>query len=307
LNWIAQAALQKILVYVPYGHECNYFIRRYVTKRLPQDRPGFMWTARNAAKHFAAFRQHNSTTDIADARCCEIGAGWEFTVPLLFYAFGIEHQLLIDLERHARLGLINHTIARIAADKAELEEKTSISLRDMDTTPIETFDDLEHRFGIEYRAPYDARDTGSMAESFDLLSNTATLEHIPEVDIKRILSEAMRLLKPGGTMSACIDMDDHASHVSSKVSCYNFLRFSDRQWSLLTTDGNYQNRLRYPDYMRLFRDAGFDVVAEEPTRADEAELRSLEAMTLVPEFMRGYSLEDLAVHTLDVVLTKPAA
>ena len=304
MNWLVQAAVQKILAYVPYGHECNYVIRRHITKRLPHDHPTFMWVASNVARHFTAFCQYNRTANFARASFYEIGAGWEFTVPLLLHAFGVEHQVLVDIERNARLELINHTIRRIADHKAELQNKTCISLRDIEVTPVADFEELKRRFGIEYRAPADARNTGFEANSFDFVSSTATLEHIPREELKHILSETVRILKPGGIMSNTIDIDDHASHISSNVSCYNFLRFSDRQWSLITTNTNYQNRLRYPDYIQLFDDAGFTVIAEEPKRARETELRSLRAMKLASKFKMGYSLEDLAVHILDVVLIK---
>ena len=72
----------------------------------------------------------------------------------------------------------------------------------------------------------------------------------------------------------------------------------------MTTNTNYQNRLRYTDYIQLFDDAGFTVSAEEPKRAREAELHSLRAMKLAPKFKMSYSLEDLAVHILDMVLIK---
>jgi hypothetical protein len=90
-----------------------------------------------------------------------------------------------------------------------------------------------------------------------------------------------------------------------RLSPYNFLRFDTRRWRLLDSPLNFQNRLRYPDYLELFRAAGFEVVekrAVEPSAQDLAILRSLD---LAEPFSSRYTLEELGVKQLRLVV-RPA-
>jgi hypothetical protein len=105
-------------------------------------------------------------------------------------------------------------------------------------------------------------------------------------------------------MSFRIDMQDHFSYVDGRLSPYNFLRFSSRTWRLLTCGVNYQNRLRYPDYLRLFAAAGLEIVAEEVTQPTNGDLEALARIELAPEF-RSYASDDVATRALAVVV-RPA-
>src|SRR5438132_1489863 len=134
----------------------------------------------------------------------------------------------------------------------KLEQLTNASFRAVNSSPIRSITELESRFGISYLAPCDARDSKLPAESFSFISNTSTLEHIPESDLLKVLVECVRLLKPKGIMSSIIDMKDHYSYHDSSISCYNFLKFSDTAWKLIDSPLHFQNRLRYPDYKKLF-------------------------------------------------------
>ena len=64
----------------------------------------------------------------------------------------------------------------------------------------------------------------------DCITSTYTLEHIPADDIRRILVECNRILKPGGLILSLIDYQDHYSWLDLRISRYNFLRYSERQW-----------------------------------------------------------------------------
>jgi SAM-dependent methyltransferase len=160
--------------------------------------------------------------------------------------------------------------------------------------------ELESRFGITYLAPCDARATRLPAESVDFVSSTDTDEHIPEEDLLAIFSECRRLLRVDGALSCRIDMQDHYSYFDGSLSRYNFLRFSDRAWSAVNSPLHFQNRLRYPDYVRLVREAGFEIVAERLSRPTADDLAVLRELDLAPRF-RGYALEELGVKTLGLV------
>ena len=58
----------------------------------------------------------------------------------------------------------------------------------------------------------------------------------------------------------------------------------DRVWRFLNPDLHYQNRLRLPDYQRLFAEAGLTAVAENVKQPTDAERRQLDAIDLAPRF-----------------------
>lgn len=95
-------------------------------------------------------------------------------------------------------------------------------------------------------------------------------------------------------------MRDHYSYFDSALSPYNFLTVSERRWRLVNSSLHFQNRLRRPDYLELFEQAGFDIVSENSVGPSTEELEQLRHLALAPEF-RSYALEDLGAKSLAVV------
>ena len=155
---------------------------------------------------------------------------------------------------------------------------------------------------IQYLAPADAADTGLPDASVDYHISTTVFEHIPGVDIKRILKEAKRILKKDGMAIHFIDLSDHFQHQDKSISRINFLRYSDKEWNKIA--GNefaYCNRLRVSDCLALFKEAGFDVCRKEATVDDEAR-KNMENGFMVDEKFRGYSVDELCVAGFRVAL-----
>src|SRR5205823_13839725 len=90
--------------------------------------------------------------------------------------------------------------------------------------------ELEEIYGIDYRAPCDAKKTGLPSLSVDYITSTSTLEHIPPEAIRLILRECYRVLRDRGVISLLIDYNDHYTYSDHKISVYNFLRYSDWVW-----------------------------------------------------------------------------
>ena len=234
----------------------------------------------------------------------EFGAGWDLTIPLTFSALGVERQVLVDIHRHVNLELVNGTIRRLRRRQAALERVAGEPVRSVGR-PIRSADELASRFGIEYRAPCDARATGLPTGSVDFISSTSTLEHVPEGDLVSILAECRRLLSPDGVLSCRIDMRDHFSYSDPTVSPYNFLRYSARRWRLLNSRLLYQNRLRLPDYLRALEEAGFDIVSVDAETPGPQERAALGRLRVAAPF-RQYAEEELTVGTAFVV-ARPSA
>lgn len=304
MNWLLKAAAQKALSAVPAAERANYVFQRRVTRSLPVGAAGVKRKFARALGHFAAFRAHGPRVPSEHAVFYEFGAGWDLLVQLSYASLGVGRQIVVDIRPNVRLELVNDSLATLAEIREELAREAGQELRDLGPANVTTLQELENRFGIVYRAPADARATGLPDGCVDFVSSTNTLEHVPREDIVHLLAECVRLLRPDGVMSFRIDLQDHSSYGDRSVSPYNFLRFSARRWRLVTSKLNYQNRLRYPDYVDLFREAGLEIVAETLARPSDEELRALARLELAPEF-RSYSLDDVAVRSLEVVV-RPA-
>jgi SAM-dependent methyltransferase len=243
---------------------------------------------------------------VRGVRAYEFGAGWDLIGPLAFRMLGVERQVLVDIRPSLRAELVEDTLRRFAELHPELERRAGRPLEPLGRPHGSPLPELLERFGIEYLAPCDARATGLPAASFDLISSTYTLEHVPPDDIVAILRECRRLLAPGGVLSCTIDLQDHYAFDDSRISVYNFLRYSERTWRLVNSSLHHQNRLRMPEHLALFAAAGLTVL---DVRADTPETAraDLAAVPVHPEIARRHAPEDLAVTSIVVAATAPTS
>jgi SAM-dependent methyltransferase len=305
MRWLAKAALQRGIGLVPQGERLNYVFQRRVLRSLPAGESVFRRKFSRALQHLGAYEQHGPGVASNEAAFYEFGAGWDLAIPLAYAALGVGRQVLVDIRPSVRVELVNDSLAAFERLWDELEAEAGRELRRLGG-PIGAVDELEARFGITYLAPRDARDTGLPAGSIELVSSTDTCEHIPGADLAEIFRESRRLLRPGGVFSCRIDLQDHYAYFDRNLSRYNFLRFSDRAWGLVNSPLHHQNRLRAKDYLRLVRDAGFELVAERPSGPSEEGLTELTALPLAPRF-RDYTPQELGVAILSFVARSPDA
>ena len=114
-----------------------------------------------------------------------------------------------------------------------------------------------------------------------------------------------RLRRTGRAFSCRIDLQDHYAYFDRSLSRYNFLRFSDGTWRLVNSPLHFQNRLRSPDYLRLVREAGLELVVERPSGPSDEGREELRSRPLAKRF-RGYSEDELGVTVLSFVARRPA-
>jgi len=242
----------------------------------------------------------------------EVGTGHCPIVPIGFFLAGAGNIITVDLHKRMEIGILRKSLEWMAENREKLwtyydgvAEKAVFDKR------MNLIERLKHNpksllseANIVYLAPVDAANTGLPDASVDYHISTTVFEHIPRMDIKRILKEAKRVLKGDGIAIHFIDLSDHFQHQDSSITRINFLRYSQKEWDRIA--GNqfaYCNRLRASDYLALFKEVGFDICRKEAVINDEAR-ENLGNGFMVDEMFRGYGIDDLCITQLRVALTK---
>ena len=303
MNWKCKALLKLVFSNVPFGEGLNYFFQRHVTRSLPTGDAEFVSIVSSAKEHIDIFNQYSSR-GLREVTFYEFGVGWDLLIPLAFYAFGVERQILVDIRNLLRLKLVNNTIEKFRRMDLDLRLLRKPERYVSGRSQRDFCSSLKECYGIEYRAPCDARHTGLAQGSIDCITSTNTLEHIPPEDIPAILVECRRILQDHGLMSFRVDYQDHYSYFDTGITVYNFLKYSDKTWRLFSPALHYQNRLRHRDYLDLFQAAGFEVVEERRTEGTTADLETIKRLPVDKRFQAEYTLRDLAIRNAHFVLRK---
>ena len=108
--------------------------------------------------------------------------------------------------------------------------------------------------------------TGSLdklePESADICFSMGRLEHFSQEELSGLLDRMKSILVPGGIASHIVDHRDHFWHYDKSIHCFHHLTFSEKKWKTLARGRKlYRNRLLEPDYISLFNEAGFEVLA----------------------------------------------
>ena len=109
--------------------------------------------------------------------------------------------------------------------------------------------------------------------SIDLCMSMGRLEHFSESELRWLFGQMRRILVSGGLGSHIVDHRDHYWHYDKSIHCFHHLEFSDARWKAICRGRkSYRNRLLEPDYLRLFEQAGFEVmVAKHDLHRQDAE------------------------------------
>ncbi|MFN3649698.1 MAG: class I SAM-dependent methyltransferase [Armatimonadota bacterium] len=308
MNWRVKALTQKTLSVLPGGERMHSLLQRRCggLSHFEGECSSKIQDWKNMA---LLLRQ--AGVPLEGSRLLEIGTGWYPTLPFCCAAAGAAEVLTIDLNRY-----LDPELTRRCAELVEeqLEEIAACAGRSLPTTRgdwqrvaelVRSGRALESKAGarLRYLAPGDATRTGLPADSLDVVFSNSVLEHVPPRVIEGMMRESFRILRPGGVVFHSVNCGDHYSYFDSSVTQLNYLRYSDRQWSLWNNAFLYQNRLRAVDFVRMAREHGFEVEIDtsHPTPQRQQELRHVP----VARRFRDYSPDDLCITTIDFVARKP--
>ncbi|MFT3747649.1 MAG: class I SAM-dependent methyltransferase [Agriterribacter sp.] len=300
MNFKYKCYLQRFFSAVPEGEKLNYLFQRYVSKSLPSSNKRFLEKVGDAVNHHNNFKQYNQLKDFSN-RYYEFGAGWTLVIPLAMSFLDFEIYC-VDIRKLIIPELIQDSIKKFKQNSSVLP--FDISGKKFAEAPSKKIlKYLDDTFQLKYEAPQDARATRFEDNTFDFMSSSVTMEHIPENDNLLILKECHRILNKGGILSVKIDYKDHWSYFDKSISIYNFLQYSEQDWKKYNPSLHYQNRMRHSDYMRIINQSGFEVVKEVPFLPSEEDKKKLAATKLDKHF-QNYTFDDLGIRGSEIVLRK---
>lgn len=239
---------------------------------------------------YQVFRRHFDRTDLSRRPngfvVLEIGPGDTLLTAVIAPAFGARSTILVDARPFARKQL-----APYRAMAAFLREEGR------EPPAVENADSLPALLSV-CGARYETRGYESLRElpdrSVDFFFSQAVLEHVRRRDVPETLHQLRRVVREDGIGCHRIDLSDHLS------GALNNLRFPERFWesAFISGSGFYTNRLRYPELLRLFREAGFRATVAQVDRWE----RLPTARRKMDRHFQAFSDEELAINGFDVVL-----
>ena len=237
----------------------------------------------------------------------EVGTGWQPLIPIVFSLAGAGRVYLTDQNRLLTASSFASTINAIRREKAWIAERLGIDPavidRALDWKPEDGLEAGLKKLRLEYLAPCDCRAMSLPANSLDIVTSRAVLEHVPPDVIQDIFHESLRLLRPDGLNCHIVDNSDHWEFRDKSLLRINFLRFTDSFFPLTTFNSlNYQNRLRHSQYLQMLQKAGFKVIREDQ-EIDQPSLEALPTFPLAAPF-RSFTPQDIATMTTYVLAEK---
>lgn len=312
MNWRRKAQIQNVIARLPMSDQIYYAVQRAAGGLRPGCRNQREWF--EAALMMVKLAKSEGH-EVAGKRFLEVGTGRALNVPIALWLCGAEEIVTVDLNRYLSKTMQREVLDYVRHNEKEVRELLAEAVPqdsafDARLRQLVRFDgDLDALMklsNIRYLAPADARQLPFAEGSFDFHISHAVFEHIPSEVLRNILREARRILVPGGLLIHIIDPSDHASHDDPSVSTINFLQYDDCEWDRIA--GNkymYHNRLRAFELLRLFEEAGIEILQQRQA-VDQAALTLLESGFQVDEQFSDIPFEKLAVRSLTVVGTPVA-
>ncbi|MBW7858376.1 MAG: methyltransferase domain-containing protein [Leptonema sp. (in: Bacteria)] len=282
MNWKIKSAIQNTIAKLPSQLSYNlYYSMQRKLGGLKNLNPTDHFIA--AVKTWQLIEEQGK--DPVDKTFFEVGTGRAPLIPIAYYLMGANQTITVDLNPYVKKEVVLEYLHYIHQNQKQIEQIFGQRLnQDRFKALLQFIDrrkfslpDLLSLCSIKYLAPSDAGRTQLADQSIDFHTSNNVFEHIDVTNVKRILTEGIRILKSNSLFVHYIDYSDHFSHSDSSISAINFLQYSDTEWKRYADNRYmYMNRLRHDDFVSLFKDQSLQILKEEPI----VDQRSIEILKL---------------------------
>lgn len=258
-HWYHRALLYKVMATIPQGEALLGAVRT----RIGGLKHFTLGKRLGAINEMLEMYQHSGES-VVGKHIAEIGSGWHPYLAAIFYCMGAAKITLTDISPHIQQEYVVQTINYLLENLEHISEATGLSthqlrVRLLELDPKEkAWQEVWQERGISYYAPFDFTRTDWSEKAVDMVYSNSCLGYVPRPILEKIGRESCRILKNGGWLMHNITTYDDYSSSDRSISAINFLKFSERSWSLIGNSKlHFQNRLRPNAYLTLFGAAGF--------------------------------------------------
>jgi SAM-dependent methyltransferase len=308
MNWRVKGLLQGIISRLPGRSRLNRILQR----RFGGLRDPLREIDAKVVEDWLVFAGHMRALSLEPGglTLLEIGTGLYPTLPMCFAVTGVSAVDTYDQVRQLDDELTWLMVRRLDLHLDRLATATGQSVESVRArydrlVAARSTPDLLAAAGIRYYAPADASRTGLPDASVDVVFSNSVLEHVTPGALGAIMTETARVLRPGGHAVHSVNCGDHYAHSDPSITQVNYLRYPDRHWLLWNNDLQYQNRLRAPDFVRASEAVGLATVFS--SARPKPELMTEVARMTLPARFHSYTLEELAITSIDFAARKPFA
>jgi hypothetical protein len=296
-GWKLKSALHRFINRLPCPRLWNELFQAHVTRSIEPTEGRCEAKLRDCRAHLEAYLAH-SPAPREDFSAFDLGTGWSPVAPVGLALCGAREVWTCDVAPLLTRGRTRRALRQLAgmADRGALQrllparpDRLDLLRRALERR-LWSPADLLAPLGVRVLVG-DARRLELADASCDLAVSVDCLDEIAEPVLAGILAELRRVISPRGVVSLSLELADLYSYFDSRITAFNYMRFTDEEWARYDSPLTPQNRLRISDYRRLLRAAGFEVVHERNTAGDREDLRRV---PLAPRF-RSYPEEDLLV------------
>jgi SAM-dependent methyltransferase len=307
MNWRVKSVLQRVIGMAPCAPQLNYLMQRRLggLRDFPRECESKIDDWQIMARHITS-----AGVSVQGATLFEIGTGWYPTLPLCSFIGGAARVITADLSRLLRADLTLRCAQQLGNHVAAIAEATGCAREAASAAQAGLLKKLAEGSGLDeasggairYLAPADATQTGLADSSVDIVFSNSVLEHVPEPVVRKLMTESYRILRPGGIMFHSVNCGDHYAYFDSSVNPLNYLRYSEKSWSVWNTDLLYQNRLRARDFISMAHAPGFEILLDT-SKPTERRLKELQTVP-VSSCFQTYSPEELCITSVDFIAQK---
>jgi len=185
-------------------------------------------------------------------RALEIGTGKFFTHALALNICGCAEVISVDKYRQlspaaVKLAMSKPVLARRFLSMHVSHDDFMVRLNNLRKTGYDL--DKLHDLGVKYQAPVDLIEIPEYRGHFDFVFSYTVFEHVPVSQVRVLLEESVRFLKPGGMCIHFIDLEDHRD---SENKPFDFLSSGIEWEEEMSFDRG--NRLRLSAWKGLFNE-----------------------------------------------------
>lgn len=306
MNWRVKSALFKILSAIPFGSTCHQFLQERVTKSIIPIPERIRAKIDFTEKYVYWLLEHDRLDDFLKGTHVDLGAGWNPTVPLLFYSMGVERQWAFDVRPMLSQRLVAGTVKSFLQVVEDPASCIDVPLKrlppPLGNRPWQAY---MESLGIRYRAPYYDQ-VDSLRGKVTCVTSSEVLLYIPYDALRTCFAFLKEILQPGGLFIAYVLVADLYADADPSITKYNHCRYSPEEWERFNSPMMTFNRLKPSDYRTLLEEAGFIIHQFDVDEANESDLRELDSVPIHPWFQARYSRSDLGAKALLFVAEKPS-